>query len=285
MKIGIIDVGGGMRDIYGCGVFDYLLDKKIEIDYCAGVSAGSANIASYIAKQRGRNIVFYEKYSFEKEYMSFNNYIKNKSFINLDYIYSTLSNEGGKSPLDYDKIKMSKQEMIVVATDAKTAKPIYFTKKDLKKNDYGVIKGSCCIPIVNRPYKWNGYSLYDGGVTDPIPYKKAFNDGCDKLIIVLTRGINYRKYTDHAMSINRFAKKHKELGEKLFARCNLYNEQLDDLKVNYLPRGNVLIIGPENTYGINTLSRNKKALHKLYLEGYEDAKKIEKFLKNSVRIK
>ena len=175
--------------------------------------------------------------------------------------------------------------MIVVATDAKTAKPIYFTKKDLKKNDYGVIKGSCCIPIVNRPYKWNGYSLYDGGVTDPIPYKKAFNDGCDKLIIVLTRGINYRKYTDHAMSINRFAKKHKELGEKLFARCNLYNEQLDDLKENYVPQGKVLIIGPENTYGINTLSRNKKALHKLYLEGYEDAKKIEKFLKNSVRIK
>ena len=251
MKIGIIDVGGGMRDIYGCGVFDYLLDKKIEIDYCAGVSAGSANIASYIAKQRGRNIVFYEKYSFEKEYMSFNNYIKNKSFINLDYIYSTLSNEGGKSPLDYNKIKMSKQEMIVVATDANTAKPIYFTKKDLKKNDYGVIKGSCCIPIVNR----------------------------------LTRGINYRKYTDHAMSINRFAKKHKELGEKLFARCNLYNEQLDDLKENYVPQGKVLIIGPENTYGINTLSRNKKALHKLYLEGYEDAKKIEKFLKNSVRIK
>ena len=32
MKVGIIDVGGGMRDIYGCGVFDYLLDKKIEID-------------------------------------------------------------------------------------------------------------------------------------------------------------------------------------------------------------------------------------------------------------
>ena len=57
MKVGIIDVGGGMRDIYGCGVFDYLLDKKIEIDYCVGVSAGSANIASYIAKQRGRNTI------------------------------------------------------------------------------------------------------------------------------------------------------------------------------------------------------------------------------------
>ena len=27
---GIIDVGGGMRDIYGSGVLDYCLDNKID---------------------------------------------------------------------------------------------------------------------------------------------------------------------------------------------------------------------------------------------------------------
>ena len=30
---GIIDVGGGMRDIYGSGVLDYCLDNKINFDY------------------------------------------------------------------------------------------------------------------------------------------------------------------------------------------------------------------------------------------------------------
>ena len=43
--IGIIDVGGGNRDAFGAGVFDYLMDNKIYFDYCVGVSAGSANCA------------------------------------------------------------------------------------------------------------------------------------------------------------------------------------------------------------------------------------------------
>ena len=32
-KIGIIDVGGGTRSIFGAGVYDYLIDNNIEIPY------------------------------------------------------------------------------------------------------------------------------------------------------------------------------------------------------------------------------------------------------------
>ena len=55
---GIIDVGGGLRGIFGAGIFDRCLDDNISFDVCVGVSAGSANIASFIAKQRGRNYPF-----------------------------------------------------------------------------------------------------------------------------------------------------------------------------------------------------------------------------------
>ena len=41
-KTGIVDVGGGMRDIYGAGIFDYCLDAGITFDCCVGVSAGRA---------------------------------------------------------------------------------------------------------------------------------------------------------------------------------------------------------------------------------------------------
>ena len=55
MKTGVIDVGGGMRGIYAAGVFDYFMDKGIKFDVGIGVSAGSANLCSYAAHQRGRN--------------------------------------------------------------------------------------------------------------------------------------------------------------------------------------------------------------------------------------
>ena len=93
-KIGVVDAGGGLRDIYGAGVFDYLIDNNINLDYGIGVSAGSANIASYFAKQKGRNKVYYKDYSFRKEYLSFHNFVKNGSYINMDYIYGTLSHMG-----------------------------------------------------------------------------------------------------------------------------------------------------------------------------------------------
>lgn len=48
--MGIVDVGGGMRGVFGCGVTDFLLDNDITFDYCLGVSAGSANLASYVVK-------------------------------------------------------------------------------------------------------------------------------------------------------------------------------------------------------------------------------------------
>ena len=52
---GVVDVGGGLRGIFGAGVFDYCIEQGIRFDYCIGVSAGAANICSLQGRQRGRN--------------------------------------------------------------------------------------------------------------------------------------------------------------------------------------------------------------------------------------
>ena len=44
MKTGVIDVGGGLRGIYGAGVFDRCMEEGVSFDCCIGVSAGAANI-------------------------------------------------------------------------------------------------------------------------------------------------------------------------------------------------------------------------------------------------
>ena len=95
-RTAMIDVGGGFRAIYGAGVMDRMLEDGISVDHCYGVSAGSANMVSFIAKQHGRNHTFYTQYAFRKEYASFDSYVKNHNFANLDYVYSTLSNHDGE---------------------------------------------------------------------------------------------------------------------------------------------------------------------------------------------
>lgn len=105
MKLGIVDVGGGLRGIYAAGVFDYCLEEGIRFDLCIGVSVGSANVCSYMAGQKKRNYMFYTEYCFRREYMSIHNFIFRKSYIDMDYIYGTLSNSAGENPLDYQALK------------------------------------------------------------------------------------------------------------------------------------------------------------------------------------
>ena len=61
-KIGLVVEGGGMKCAYSAGILDRFLDDNINFDYAIGVSAGSANTATFLAKQRGRTKRFYTEY-------------------------------------------------------------------------------------------------------------------------------------------------------------------------------------------------------------------------------
>lgn len=107
MKTAIIDVGGGMRGIYSAGVYDTCIERGITFDLCVGVSAGSPNIVSFVARQPRRSYRFYTDYAFRKEYMGIPLYLRTGSILNLDYAYDCLSQPEGEDPLDYDTFAAS----------------------------------------------------------------------------------------------------------------------------------------------------------------------------------
>ena len=173
MKYGVIDVGGGLRGIYGAGVLDRCLEEDLRFDLCIGVSAGSANMASYLAGQHGRNKPFYDEYSFRREYMSVHNLIRKHSYLDLGYVYGTLSNAGGENPLDYAALARSPAELCVVAANAQNGEAQYFTKADLHPDDYRVLMASCCIPVIDQPCVIDGVPYFDGGLADARPESLA----------------------------------------------------------------------------------------------------------------
>lgn len=277
-KIGVIDVGGGCRGAYAAGVFDYFMDHDITFDLGIGVSAGSANLASFIAQQPLRNYQFYTEYALRPEYMGMSNFIKKKSFIGLDYIYSTLSNSGGESPLNYSTLLQNPMEFLVVASEAETGNPKYFDKDDLKQDNYDILKASSAIPYVCPPYIINGTSYYDGALTDPVPIKKAFEMGCDKVVLILTLPIEKQRNSKQDKFLSdRIRKNYPLAADKLEHRAELYNSCIIDAR-KYQRDGKLLIISPDDTCGVSTLSRNKNNLISLYQKGYKDGEKITLFL-------
>ena len=278
MKTGVIDVGGGLRGIYAAGVFDYCMDEDIRFDLCIGISAGSANLASYLAGQKKRNIAFFSEYPFRGEYMSLRNFLFKKTYLDLDYIYGTLSNSDGENPIDYDTFINNPAEFLIIASNALTGETKYFRKHEIARDSYDVFKASSAIPFICHPYAVDGIPYYDGALGDTIPIEKAFEEGCDKVVLVLTRPMDKPRTPGRdTMFAKLIRRKYPEAAERLIGRADRYNRGVE-LAREYAAQGRVLIIAPDDTCGMDTLSKNKEAMAKFYDKGYRDGAAISAFL-------
>lgn len=278
MKTGIVDVGGGCRGIYAAGVFDYCLDRDIHFDLSIGVSAGSANVASYLAGQRGRNYTFYTEYAMRKEYMGAKSMLARRSYIDLDYVYGTLSNSNGENPLDYAAIMDNPGEMLVVATNALTGSARYFSKAELVQDHYDMFKASSAIPFLCRPYMVEWMPYFDGALGDPVPIEKAFQCECDKVVVLLTRPVDRQRGPGKdAFFADRIQRKYPFAARKLRTRVERYNEGVALAKW-YQAEGRALIVAPDDTCGVDTLTRDRASLMRFYHKGYRDAQAIPAFL-------
>ena len=278
MKIGVVDVGGGFRGIYACGVLDYCMDENIRFDLGIGVSAGSANLTSFISGQRGRNYQFYAKYGLRKQYASVWNFIWKRSFIDMDYVYGTLAKHDGEDPLDYTALQENPMEFLIVAANAVTGETKYFEKQDMRQDDYDVLKASSSIPFVCKPYFIQGTPYYDGALGDPVPVEKAFELGCDRVVVLLTKPENVIRTSEQDERLAaRIRKKYPNAAERLCQRARRYNEGVA-LAQEYAKQGKALIVAPDDTCGVSTLSRNPADMKRLYEKGYADGQKVKSFI-------
>lgn len=278
MKTAMIDVGGGFRAIFGAGVMDRMMEDGISVDHCYGVSAGSANMVSFIAGQYGRNHKFYTEYAFRKEYASFESYIRNHNFANLDYVYGTLSNHDGEYPVDYAAFEANPTGFTVVACNAEDGSAKYFDKSDVSYDNFDIMKASSAVPVACEPYVIDGIPYYDGGIADPVPVQKALDDGYDRVVVILTRLKDVLREQKKDIGPARILRHtYPAAAERLLNRYRTYNDEVA-LAKEYEKDGRVLILAPESLYGLSTLSKSFEGLERMYRAGYAAAEAIPDFL-------
>jgi predicted patatin/cPLA2 family phospholipase len=274
----MIDVGGGFRAIFGSGVMDRMLEDGIDVDMCYGVSAGAANMTSFLARQHGRNHTFYTKYAFRKEYASAESFIKNHNFANLDYIYGTLSNHDGEYPVDFEALETNPTGFTVVACNAENGQPEYFDKSRIRYDDFDIIKASSAVPVACEPYMVDGVPYYDGGIADPVPVQKALDDGYERVVLILSRlRSEVRQQKKDLAPAKILERTNPVAAERLRERYQTYNDEIE-LAKHYEAEGRVLILAPDDLYGLNTLKKNFEGLEMMYRKGYAAAEAIPAFL-------
>ena len=78
---------------------------------------------------------------------------------------------------------------------------------------------------------------------------------------------------------DRIQKKYPLAAENLRRRAERYNQGVAAAK-NHEAKGRALIVAPDDTCGLETLSKDKDALKRFYEKGYQDAQVIPAFIKS-----
>lgn len=271
MKLGIVMEGGASRTIFSCGVTDCFLEEGLLPDYFVGVSAGIAYGTSYLSGQKGRNRTLTETYMADKRYMGAKYLFdrSQKSFYNIPFVFGEIPNR--LLPFDYEAFAAFPGEVEAVVTNIKTGRAEYLpVPRDDK--DFRVIVASCSLPVLFQPVKIGRRAYLDGGVADSIPYRRAFEKGCDKIIVILTRERDYVKKQEASLRIaSRLYRAYPKLIERLKNRPQTYNRCLRDL-YRAEREGKVFVIAPKDTHGVGRTESSPQKLMTLYEEGYYQAK-------------
>lgn len=275
---GLVLEGGGMRGVFTAGVLEYFLEQHLFFPYIIAVSAGACNAASYISRQTGRNRKVNIDYINHPEYISYKKLIKERQLFGMDFIFNEIPTK--LVPFDFDAFNQASEHFIVGTTDCITGDPVYLTREEYKEDILTAIRASSSLPFVAPIIEFANRKLLDGGLSDPIPIRKAQDDNNSKNVIVLTQVKGYRK-TKPKMDwfVKRGFRDYPQIVKAILTRYTVYNETLDYIEEQE-DKGNVFVFRPKFLHGVGRVERNPVKLAALYEEGYHDAKQRFEELQN-----
>lgn len=270
MKIGLVLEGGAMRGMYTSGVLDAFHDEKLEFSDIIGVSAGTLFGVNFLSKQRGRAIRYNKRFSKKLNYMGLYSLITSKNIINKDFAFYKVPYE--LDVFDNEEYKKSNTNFYATVTNVETGEPEYILLKDVFEQ-MELLRATSAMPFVSEIVEIDGKKYLDGGVSDSIPFEKCKELGVDKVVVVLTRDINYRKKKHSDKFHQMFYKKYPKFIEVASNRYKNYNDSVEKL-IELEKKDEIFVIRPSETITIGRLEKDPDKLQSVYELGYNDARKV-----------
>lgn len=276
-KTGLILEGGGMRGLFTAGVIDALIEKQWRFDVIYGVSAGSCHAISFLSNQKDRARRVNADYCTRPDYFGFGCLLREGSMFGWKLIFDEIPNK--LDPIDYDTFwartntESGGTEFLVTVTNARTGQAEYRCPKTTREL-IDFCKASCSLPFMCRPTMLDGTPYYDGGIADSIPVRKALDDGCEKLVIVLTQSAGFRKQPlKHPALVRLLYQEYPKLTKTFLRRHENYNESLGIVQM-LEQQGKATVLRPIAELNVSRTERNPQKLNVLAHAGYELAMKL-----------
>ena len=280
MSIGLVLEGGAMRGLYTAGVLDVFLDNNIKVDGIIGVSAGVLFGVNYLSKQKGRAIRYNKKFAKDKRYMGMRSFLTTGNIINKDFAYYEIPFK--IDVFDEETFEKSDTDFWATVTNIETGEAEYI-KLEKPIDQMEVLRATSAMPIVSEIIEIDGKKYLDGGVSDSIPVEKCKSMGYDKIIVILTRIIEYRKKKASSTLAKIKYKEYPKLIETMENRYKKYNETVEKI-IDMENKKEIFVIRPSKDLKIKRIEKDVDKLQAMYDLGVSDCKKQLEKLKEYINL-
>ena len=272
MQVGLLLEGGGMRAMFTAGILDCFMEEGFTFSYAVGSSSGGLNVMNYLSGQRGRSRSLMERPKGDN-YCGKEELLRSGKFLNLEKMYGTYMYREDVR-FDFDAYFASPTKAEYVVSNCHTGLPEYLSEESDEKRLLEIGKASCSLPFVCGTTKLDGKVYMDGSMTDPIPLQHCFDMGCDRVLMISTKGegmepSNIGKWGFFMRLL--YGKKCKPFIKACKERLPLYYKQWDFV-YEQEKAGKVYLMHPQGAVAIGHLETDQTKLLALYEEGYAYAK-------------
>ncbi len=219
-KIGLVLAGGGGKGSYQVGAYEALEEYGLasQIEVISGSSVGALNLLLFslyksdYSKHIWRNVKFQDLFKYKFIYDSIKllssyvyRYVTSVAIIEFLDNKGYFSQEGLKRIIDkyvdFSKISNSRIKLYVSTTDCMYTPSLMclinsFLEKPTGKAKYFLLNGqphekikkivlaSSAIPKIYDPIKIDNKKYLDGGISDNIPIKPVYDEGCNLIFVI-----------------------------------------------------------------------------------------------------
>jgi len=205
-KVALIAEGGGQRGIFTAGVLDAWLEQNYDpFDLFIGTSAGSQNLTSYLARQKGYAKRLIRGLSRNKRFFQLGRGLMGKHIVDLDWYFDKTKEVNRAIDFKTAKTSLGERELLITATNARDRKAYYLSPTGEEHQWRELLKASSALPFLYKqgvkltPWlnaqaanettqinKAQEDFFLDGGLAAPLPVREAYNRGARKIVVIRT---------------------------------------------------------------------------------------------------
>lgn len=204
-KVALIAEGGGQRGIFTAGVLDAWLEAEFDpFDLLIGTSAGSQNLTSFLARQKGYAKKLIRGLTRHKRFYQLGRGLIGANVIDLDWYFEQTQRGSFKLDLAAASQSLNGRELLITTTRVSDRQG-YFLSPTSHEHWRELLKASSALPFLYKQgvklTPWLGIGsanhsdatlepeqdfYLDGGLAAPLPVREAYKRGARKIVVVRT---------------------------------------------------------------------------------------------------